>query len=72
MFEILLSDIVMFFTIQVRIGNGNIRFAIGFLDYQKNIFDHPPARYGIIAGIAGVLLIIAIIAIICCVVRTRR
>ena len=44
---------------QILVGRGNFKFKAGNLAYENNIWEHPPARNGII----GTICVIALLSI---------
>jgi hypothetical protein len=60
------------FVLQLRIGlnvAGANWYIVDKLEYQMNIFEYRPGKYGIIGGMCGLVLLVAVIAGIC--VRRR-
>ena len=52
---------VLTYMLQITIGQYNM--TPGYLWYQHNIWEYPPARYGIISGVAFAVLLLLIAAL---------
>ena len=53
------------YILQVRIGAGPFEYHAGYLDYENNLWEHPPARYGIIGILCGLVLLASIVVLVC-------